>query len=70
MQKWKELPPKERDNARSDYRYPRLVSELQQQIVSQQAMSDLTKNNSETKAELANLRQMANTLGVQAQSDE
>ncbi|HKI73680.1 MAG TPA: SHOCT domain-containing protein [Pseudomonadales bacterium] len=70
IQKWNELPPKEQQNARNDYRYPRLVSELNQQIISQQAMSDLTKNKSGTEAELASLRKMADTLGIQTQSGE
>lgn len=64
IHEWKELPSRERELARNDYRFPRLTSELHQQIVSQQAMSDLTKNAGTAKAELTGLEKMADTLGV------
>lgn len=70
IQKWNDLPPKEQENARNDYRFPRLVSELNQQIVSQQAMSALTKNKQRTQTVLANLHRMADTLGIPNQSGD
>lgn len=65
IHQWNELPGKERELARQDYHYPRLVSELRQQIVSQQAMSGLTTNNDTSQAQLAGLYDMAKVLGVE-----
>jgi hypothetical protein len=66
IQQWNGLPRKERELAEKNYRYPRLISELRQQIVSQQAMSGLTKNPNAAKTQLASLRNMANMLGVES----
>lgn len=64
IQQWNDLPQKEREIAKQNYRYPRLISELRQQIVSQQAMSGLTKNTDAAKAQLTSLQDMANMLGI------
>jgi hypothetical protein len=64
IQQWNNLPQKEREIAKRDYRYPRLVSQLRQQIISQQAMSGLTKNTDAAKAQLTSLQNMANMLGI------
>lgn len=65
IQQWNSLPRKEREIAKKNYRYPRLISELRQQIISQQAMSGLTKNTDAAKTQLASLQNMANMLGVE-----
>lgn len=64
MQQWNNLPQKEREIARKDYRYPRLISEVRQQIISQRAMSGLTKNAGDAKTQLASLQDMATMLGI------
>jgi hypothetical protein len=64
VDQWNSLPQAERENARQDYRFPRLTSELRQQIVSQRAMAALTPGSGDTKAQLASLQTMANMLGV------
>lgn len=64
IRQWKSLPPKEQEIARNYYRYPRLIAELRQQIVSQQAMTELAKNKDTTKSQLANLQTMASLLGM------
>ncbi|HET7922517.1 MAG TPA: hypothetical protein VFM15_07160 [Gammaproteobacteria bacterium] len=64
MQQWNALPGAEKQLARQDFRFPRLNSALRQQIVSQQAMADLTKNNPATQAQLASLKEMAKVLGI------
>jgi ABC-type lipoprotein release transport system permease subunit len=66
IRQWNSLPQKEREIAKKDYRYPRLISELHQQIIAQQAMSGLTKNTDAAKAQLANLQNMATILGVES----
>lgn len=64
VDQWNSLPQVERENARKDYRFPRLASELRQQIVSQRAMAGLTPGSGDTEAQLASLQAMASTLGV------
>jgi len=67
IQQWKNLPPKEQEIARNYYRYPRLTAELHQQIISQQAMTGLSRNKDSTKSQLANLQTMATMLGVSSE---
>lgn len=68
IDQWTSLPHEERELARKDYRFPRLVSEVRQQIVSQRAMSGLTKNASNAKAQLAKLQDMATRLGIKPEN--
>lgn len=64
VDQWNSLPQAERENARKDYRFPRLTSELRQQIVAQRAMAGLTPGSGDTKTQLASLQSMASMLGV------
>lgn len=66
IQQWDNLPRKEREIAKRNYRYPRLISEVRQQIISQQAMSGLTKNTHAAKTQMASLQKMARMLGIEA----
>lgn len=66
IQQWNSLPRVEQEIAKKYYRYPRLVSDLRQQIVSQQAMSGLTSNADGAKAQLASLQNMAGVLGMES----
>lgn len=60
--RWKQLPARERQAARSSYTYPRVSSQLQEQIVSQKAMLELAPDPKAASAHLAHLRQMADLL--------
>ncbi|HET7395537.1 MAG TPA: hypothetical protein VFK12_03790 [Gammaproteobacteria bacterium] len=64
IQQWNNLPKREQEIAKKYYRYPRLTSELHQQIISQQAMSGLTKHTDAAKTQLVSLQNMATMLGV------
>lgn len=62
MSSWKKLPGYERQAARNSYTYPRVSSQLQEQIVSQQAMLELAPDPKAAAAHLAHLQQMAALL--------
>ena len=63
MASWRQLPARERHAARNSYTYPRVTAELQEQIVSQQAMLELAPNPKAAAEHLAHLQQMAALLG-------
>lgn len=65
MQQWQRLPSREQQAARNSYLFPRLVSQLQEQIVSQQAMLELAPDPEAAVQHLTHLRQMATLLGAQ-----
>jgi len=66
LQHWKALPSNEKKAARDSYLFPRLLSQLQEQIVSQQAVVDLatgTDNDADSaSAHLAHLQKLAAAL--------
>lgn len=68
LQNWKALPSHEQKAARGSYLFPRLLSQLREQIVSQQAVVDLaagTDNDADSaSAHLAHLQKLAVTLRV------
>lgn len=59
---WKQLPARERRTARNSYTYPRVSAELQEQIVSQQAMLELAPDPKAAAEHLAHLQQLATLL--------
>ncbi|MBU6421470.1 MAG: hypothetical protein KGL98_03245 [Gammaproteobacteria bacterium] len=61
---WKKLPARERQAARNSYTYPRVSSQLQEQIISQQAMLELAPDPKAAAQHLAHLQQMAALLGA------
>ena len=61
---WKKLPAREREAARNSYTYPRVSSQLQEQIISQQAMLELAPDPKAAAQHLAHLQQMAKLLGA------
>jgi hypothetical protein len=63
MASWRQLSERERHAARNGYTYPRVSAELQQQIVSQQAMLELAPDPKAATEHLAHLQQMATLLG-------
>lgn len=66
--RWKQLPAREQQAARNSYTFPRVSSQLQEQIVSQQAMLELAPDPKAATQHLAHLQQMAALLGA-AKSD-
>jgi Short C-terminal domain len=66
MQRWKALPPREQKAAYQSYLYPRLLSQLREQIASQQAVVDLTAGDHHASdpasVHLANLQQLSSVL--------
>lgn len=65
MQQWQRLPSREQQAARNSYLFPRLVSQLHEQIVSQQAMLELAPDPEAAARHLTHLQQMATLLGAQ-----
>jgi hypothetical protein len=69
LQRWKTLSLREQKAAYNSYLYPRLLSQLREQIASQQAVVDLTAGDihaSDTaRIHLAHLQQLSATLGVE-----
>ncbi|MGA9852788.1 MAG: hypothetical protein WBR15_07645 [Gammaproteobacteria bacterium] len=64
LRHWNTLPPHEQKAARHSYLFPRLASELQEQIVSQQAMLELAPDRQLAERHLARLQLIATTLKV------
>lgn len=65
MQQWKLLPNREQQAARTSYLFPRLISQLHEQIVSQQAMLELAPDPKAAARHLSRLQQMAALLRAQ-----
>lgn len=59
LQQWKQLPAKEQRAARDSYIFPRMLSQLHEQIVSQQAMLELAPDPQAAARHLTHLQQMA-----------
>ncbi len=64
MRRWKALPVSEQQAARHSYLFPRLAAQLQEQIISQEAMVSLTPKTGKATAHLARLQRVAIKLGV------
>ncbi|MGB9430083.1 MAG: SHOCT domain-containing protein [Gammaproteobacteria bacterium] len=64
LQRWKALPAREQNVAHDSYLFPRLLSQLREQIVSQRAMLELAPDPHAAAAHLSRLEQMAVMLGV------
>lgn len=62
-QQWQALTPEDQQQARRDYRYPRLVSELQQQLAAEAALASLQPPATGT-GQTSDLRQLAAVLGL------
>lgn len=62
LHRWHALPAGERRRARESYLYPRLLSELEQQIAAQRAMQGLSKHPAAGRAHLARLQAMSRAL--------
>jgi len=65
--RWKQLPLREQQATRNSYIYPRMTAQLQEQIVSQQAMLEVAPDPKAAVRHLAHLQEMAAQLaGPQA----
>lgn len=62
-QQWQGLTPQDQQLARRNYRYPRLVSELQQQLAAEAALASLQPPAAGT-GQTSDLRQLAAALGL------
>lgn len=62
LQQWQKLPANERQAARNSYLFPRLLAQLHEQIVSQQAMLEIAPDPAAAARHLAQLRQFSATL--------
>ncbi|HVA55991.1 MAG TPA: SHOCT domain-containing protein [Gammaproteobacteria bacterium] len=69
LQHWKALSSREQKAAYNSYMYPRLLSQLREQIASQQAVVDLAAGDNHAsdpaRVHLAHLLQLSETLGVE-----
>ena len=65
LRHWEDLPPDEQIKARDSLDYPRLVSDMRQQITSEKAMLALGGAGT-SGAHLAELQKVAKTLGIPA----
>ncbi|MGH8280281.1 MAG: hypothetical protein ACRETQ_12075 [Gammaproteobacteria bacterium] len=59
---WQKLPSGERQAARASYLFPRLLAQLQEQIVSQQAMLELAPDSGAAARHLVQLQHLAGVL--------
>lgn len=62
LQHWQKLPVREKLAARNSYLFPRLLAQLHEQILSQQAMLELAPNPKAARRHLAKLQTLADTL--------
>lgn len=62
LQHWRKLPVREKQAARNSYLFPRLLEQLHEQIVSQQAMLELAPDPKAARRHLAKLQTLADTL--------
>ena len=62
MRGWRALQPAAQNAARQSYLYPRLISELREQITAQQAMAAMGADSDADSAHLAHLQKMAKLL--------
>ncbi|MGH8282531.1 MAG: hypothetical protein ACRESE_01630 [Gammaproteobacteria bacterium] len=67
LQHWTKLARREQTAAYHSYLFPRMVSQLQEQIVSQQAMLELAPDRHVAELHLSHLRQMAAALNANKQ---
>ncbi|MGH8320367.1 MAG: hypothetical protein ACRESX_00770 [Gammaproteobacteria bacterium] len=67
MQHWGKLPRHEQTAAYRSYLFPRIVSQLQEQIVSQRAMLELAPDRHVAEMHLKHLQQMSAALGANKQ---
>ncbi|MGH8397169.1 MAG: hypothetical protein ACRETA_02840 [Gammaproteobacteria bacterium] len=64
MQHWRKLPRREQSAAFRSYLFPRMVSQLQEQVVSQRAMLELAPDRQVAEVHLKHLQHMAAALGA------
>lgn len=62
LQQWQKLSANERQAARNSYLFPRLLAQLHEQIVSQQAMLEIAPDPAAATRHLAQLQQLSDTL--------
>lgn len=62
LQQWQRLPLSERQAARNSYLFPRLLAQLHEQIVSQQAMLEIAPDPAAAARHLTQLQQLSATL--------
>lgn len=62
LKQWNQLPAQARHEARGSYLFPRLLAQLHEQIISQQAMLEIAPDPDAAARHLAQLRKLSDTL--------